>query len=156
MREVQLTRSGEDRRRYEIDGIGWLRNEGLLRLRSEAGTDHGGGWTFQPRGWTGRRFEVLDAVSSQPVAEYRRTGKLTYDGTITWRSRSYDIRRTSAWRQHFSLFLDGEQVLELEVKSFGKRPVVLRIAPILESEPGLVLFACWTCQRFVSQQAGAA
>ena len=155
MREVQLTRSGEDRRRYEIDGTGWLRTVGLFRFRAEAGTDRGTGWAFRPRGWASSRVEVLDALSNLPVAEYRRTGKLSYDGTISWRSRSYDVRRTSTWHQRFALFLGEEQVLELEVKSVWKRPVVLRIAPALESEPGLVLFACWLCQRFVSQQAGS-
>ena len=41
--------------------------------------------------------------------------------------------------------------MELDVKGRAKRPVILRIAPSGESEPGLVLFACWLCQRFVTQ-----
>ncbi len=155
MREVQLRRSATDRHRYEIDGVGWLRGLGLTRTKAEAGATSGHGWVFEPRGWTGRRAEALDGISHLPLAEYRSTRKLSHGGSIVWRSRTYELASTSTWKSRFALSLGEEQLLELRVKSFGKQPVALRVAPALEAEPGLVLFACWLCQGFVSHDAAA-
>ena len=94
-------------------------------------------------------------MSGLPVAEYRRTAKMTHDGIVSWRSRTYDVRATSKWRSHYALFLGDEPLVELEVKSFGKRPVILRLAPSVEHEPGLVHFVCWLCQRFVAQNSSS-
>ncbi len=151
VREVELTRSATDRSRYELEGLGWLRSSGLLRPRTEAGVTGGQHWTFVPRGWTGGRAEALDGVSGLPVGDYRRTGKLSYAGTVTWHSRSYDLASTSRWRQRFAVSLGEHPLVELDVKGRAKRPVTLRIASSVESEPGLVLFACWLCQRFTTQ-----
>ena len=104
----------------------------------------------------GGRAEALDALSGLPVGEYRRTAKLSQDGSVVWHSRTYELRATSKWRSHYALFLDNEPLVELEVKSFGRQPVLLRLAPDIESEPGLVLFVCWLAQRFTAQSAGAA
>ena len=156
MREVQLSRSGADRRRYEIDGIGWLRSVGLLRLRAEAGDSGGQHWAFEPRGWAGHRAEALDGLSGLPVAEYRRTAKLSHGGMITWRSREYHLGPASRWRQRYAISLGEEQLAEIAVKGRGKQPVTLYLAPALETEPGLVLFACWLCQGFVTQSSASA
>ena len=107
MREVVLTRSATDRRRFEIEGLGWLRSSGLVRPRTEAGVTGGQHWAFEPRGWTGGRAEALDGVSGLPVGEYRRTGTLSHAGTVTWQSRSYDLASTSRWRERFALSLGG-------------------------------------------------
>ena len=155
MREVQLSRSGADRRRYEIDGIGWLRSVGLFRLRAEAGTTGDRHWAFEPRGWAGGRAEALDGASGLPVADYRRTAKLSHGGTITWQSRAYDLRPASRWQQRYVVSLGEQQLAEIAVKGRSKQPVTLRIAPSLEAEPGLVLFACWLCQGFVTQSSAA-
>ncbi len=158
MREVRLRRSGDDRRRYEIGGVGWLRSAGWLTQKADAGTGAAAEpeWTFEPRGWTGGKAEALDRRSSLPVGGYHRAKALSHAGSVSWASRTYDLARTRGWRQRYLLSLDAQSVIALEVKGYGKQPVRLSISPTLADEPGLVLFTCWLCQLFAAQDAGAA
>jgi hypothetical protein len=160
MRKLGLTRSVDDRRRWEIVGIGWLRSAGWLSQRAAAGrepfTGAAGDWAFEPRGWTGGRAEALDPGTGLRLGGYRRTSVISHNGTVTWGGRDYELARTSSWRQHFRLSLDGEPAADLAVKSLGRTRVELTLTPLLEHEPGLVLFVCWLCQLFVAQDSAAA
>lgn len=155
MREVQLLRSAEDRRRYEIDGVGWLRSASWLSGRGESGAADATSaeWAFEPRGWAGGRAEALDLRSGMPIGGYRRTATFTHRGEVTWAGRLHTLRTTSSWRQRFELDRDGVAVVALQVRGYGRAPVTLSVAP--DVEPGLVLFTCWLCRLFVTQDSAA-
>ena len=156
MREGTLTRSAEDRRRFELEGYGWLRSEGWLTHKAGAGATSGAGWRFEPQGWTGGRAEALDATSGLPVGVYRRTGSFRQRGTVTWGARSYELTGVGWAGERFQLSSDGATLVELKVRGWGKKRVALTIDESLDREPGLVLFTCWLVQLLVEQSSAAA
>ncbi len=155
MREVELQRSPEDRRLYEIEGVGWLRSASWLSLRGEAG---GVGstvaeWAFEPRGWTGGQAEAIDRRSGLPIGGYQRTRTFSEDGEVTWGGRVHELGRVSRWRSRFQLSDGHATLLVLDVRGYGSRPVTLRVDAALDGQPGLVLFASWLGRLFVAQTA---
>ncbi len=156
MHEGTLTRSVEDRRRFELEGYGWLRSEGWLSHKAESGSTTGAGWRFEPTGWTGGRAEALDAMSGLPVGDYRRTGSFRQRGTVTWGARSYELTGVGWGGQRFQLTSGGTILVELKARSWGRSRVTLTIDESLDREPGLVLFTCWLVQLLLEQSSAAA
>ena len=151
-----LTRSVEDRKRFDLEPWGWLRGKGWLTEKSDAGTPTGTVWHFEPRGWTGGRAEALDAVSGQAVGDYRWTGSFRRRGTVTWGARSYELASEGWFGKRYELRAEDRTFVGLEVKGWGRRPVTIEVDESLDAEPGLVLFSCWLVQLFVAQDAAAA
>jgi hypothetical protein len=151
--EVELTRSADDRRRYELAGYGAERWAGRLSSAAELEARDARTYAATFRGWTRQAARVVDAAGNE-VGGYRGASWRSHDGAVTWRSVAYEVRKESAWRNHYSLRLLEGPVLRLEARLWGRRPVkVSLVEPGLE--PGLVLFAVWLVQTFVSQDASS-
>ncbi|MEZ5096480.1 MAG: hypothetical protein R2731_10375 [Nocardioides sp.] len=157
MQEMELVRSPDDRRRYELAGIGWLRSSSWLSNRAEAGTTAAAPqWAFEPRGWSGGKAEAIDLRSGMPMGGYRRTGAFSHRGEVSWGGRMFEVSKASSWRQRYRLADGAATLAELDVKGYGKRPARMRVEPgVVAAEPGLVLFTCWLCQLFVSQDTAS-
>lgn len=158
MRQLALQRSADDRRRYEIAGVGWLRGAGRLTQRAAAGRVVGATeWEFEPRGWTGGRAEALAAGTGALIGDYRRASAFSHRGEVGWGPTQLRIASDGRWGHLYALSVGEVPVLRLRVHALGGRRVTLDVDAAWEREPGLVLFACWLGQLFAGQDtAGAA
>ena len=150
MIELELTRSRDDRRLYELAGVGTLRLEGLASRRALAQAS-GRRWAIARRGFWRRQIEaVADDGSVDGRYEPRSVRR---GGTVRWGGRELALRPASVWRERYAL-ADGERELALfEGKGWGKRPVKVSLAE--ELEPGLVLFTTFVV-RGLAEDANAA
>jgi hypothetical protein len=153
MAELELSRSRDDRRVYEVDGVGALRVGGLFSrsVTAEAG---GTSWTFDRRGFWGRTIEASDAAGAVVGSFDPRT--IRRGGTLRWGARELALQPASKWRERYAL-LDGERELALlDGKGWGKRPVSITIDQPDAVEPGLLLFAVFLVRQLAEDAATAA
>ena len=152
MTELELRRSPDDRRLYEIDGVGTLRLGGLLSrgASAEAGAT---AWSFAGRGLWPARLEATDAIGD--VVGSFQPRKLRRGGALRWGGRDLELRPASRWRERYAL-ADGERELAvLDGKGWGRRPVRITVDDPGLVEPGLLLFAAFAVRR-LAEDAGAA
>jgi hypothetical protein len=153
MTELELTRRRDDRRVYEVDGVGTLRVGGLF---SRAATAEAGGrsWTFDRRGFWSRTIEASDATGAVVGSFDPRT--IRRGGTLRWGGRELVLQPASNWRERYAL-LDGERELALlDGKGWGKRPVSITVDDLDAVEPGLLLFAVFLVRRLAEDADAAA
>jgi hypothetical protein len=153
MAELELTRTTGDRRVYALDGVGTLRLEGFASRRATAEAA-GTSWRIARRGFWQRRFEAIDAAG-RAVGEFEPRG-LRRGGTIRWAGRQFVLRPASNWRERYAL-ADGErELVVLDGKSWGRRPVKVTIADSETVEPGLLLFAAFVVRGLAEDAESAA
>jgi hypothetical protein len=153
MAELELTRTTGDRRVYALDGVGTLRLEGFASRRATAEAA-GTSWRIARRGFWQRRFEAIDAAGTA-VGEFEPRG-LRRGGTIRWAGRPFVLRPASNWRERYAL-ADGErELVVLDGKSWGRRPVKVTIADSETVEPGLLLFAAFVVRGLAEDAESAA
>jgi hypothetical protein len=151
--ELALTRSADDRRRYELAGLGSLRRPRLLSRDAEVTTRDGVVRTthLSP---TGKYAQITDAHGGQ-VGEYARTRWTDHSGTVTWRGLPYDLTVESHWRNRYLLSHHGSDVVRVACRGWGKKPATLELLDP-RVDPGLVLFTTWLVQTFVEMNSSAA
>src|SRR5689334_3973379 len=100
MAELELTRSGDDRRLYEIAGLGALRFRGLFsrRATAEAGA---AAWSFDRRGVWHTTIEASDATGA--VVGSFAPRNLRSGGSLRWGERDFELRPASMWRERYAL-----------------------------------------------------
>jgi hypothetical protein len=153
MADLELTRSPDDRRRYVIDGVGWLRLEGLgsRRATAEAGERS---WQIGRRGFWGRVIEATDAIGS-PAGRFE-PHTLRRGGTLRWDDRELVLRPAGAWRQRYALADGDRELVLLDGKGWGKRPVRITVEEPAAIDPGLLLFAAFVVRGLAEDGASAA
>jgi hypothetical protein len=152
MVDLQLTRSPDDRRLYVLDGVGTLRLEGWSsrRATAEAGP---ASWQIARSGFWQRAIEAVDAAG-MTVGEFE-PNTLRRGGAVRWDGRELTLRPASMWRERYAL-ADGEhELVVLDGKGWGKRPVKVSIEDPAAIEPGLLLFAAFVV-RSLAEDAGSA
>jgi hypothetical protein len=152
MAELELTRCRDDRRRYEIDGLGALRLGGFLSrgATAQAGTAT---WTFARRGLWQTTIEATDATGA--IFGSFDPRKLRRGGALRWGDRDLELRPASRWKERYAL-ADGDRELALlDGKGWGKRPVKITLDEPDLVEPGLLLFAAFVV-RGLAEDAGTA
>jgi hypothetical protein len=153
MAELELTRSRDDRRLYEVDGVGALR---LGRFFSRRATAEAGAatWLFDRRGlWRGttEASDMTGAVVGSFAPRRLRRG-----GVLRWRGRDFELRPAATWKERYAL-LDGQRELAaLTGKGWGKRPVKITLADPGAVEPGLLLFAAYVVRGLAEDASAAA
>ena len=153
MAELELTRSADDRRRYEVEGVGALRFAGAFsrRATAEAG---GASWSFDGRGLWQRTIQASDAAGTVVGSFDRRSwGR---GGKLRWNGRELELRPASRWKDRYALVEGEDELAILEGKGWGKRPVKLSVGDPATTEPGLLLFAAYLVRRFAEDTASAA
>ena len=152
MDALTLTRSPEDRRRYDLAGIGSIRRPGWFSRSAEIRTPHGvlGSTAQSP---TGKTASLTDTAGGL-VAEYARTRWVDHGGTVTWRGLPYDLVVESHWRNRYLLSRHGVDAVRVTCRGWGKKPATVEVLDAA-TDPGLVLFTTWLAQTFVEMNASA-
>jgi hypothetical protein len=89
MAELELTRTRDDRRLYEIAGVGTLRFEGFFSRRptAEAGA---AAWSFDRRGLWQTTIEASDTTGAVVGSFAPRS--LRRGGSLRWGDRDFELR----------------------------------------------------------------
>jgi hypothetical protein len=156
MAELELTRSRDDSRLYEIAGVGTLRFGGFFsrRATAEAGA---AAWSFDRRGFWQTTIEASDATGAAVGSFAPRT--LRRGGSLHWGARDFELRPASVWTERYALVDQDLEVAVLDGKSWGKRPVRITVDEPNLVEPGLLLFAAFAVRQLAedaSSNAGGA
>ena len=152
MTELELTRSREDRRLYEVDGVGTLRLGGFLArgATAEAGA---ASWSFDRRGFWQRTIEASDDAGVV-VGSFATRG-MRRGGDLRWGGRDLALRPASRWKERYALVHDELELAILDARGWGRRPVRITVEDPGAVEPGLLLFAAFVV-RSLADDAGAA
>ena len=153
MAELELTRTRNERRTYEIEGVGALRLGGFFSrgATAEAGA---ASWSFDRRGlWQGT-IEASDATGVVVGSFSPRT--LRRGGALQWAGRDLELRPASRWKERYAL-VDGDRELAvLDGKNWGKRPVRITLDDAGAVAPGLLLFAAFVVRGLAEDASAAA
>jgi hypothetical protein len=153
MAELELTRSKDDRRLYNLEGIGSLRLEGLFS-RSATATAAGVRWRMGRVGFWGRRIEAVrerNVLAGEFDPRAIRRG-----GELRWNGQPYQLRPASNWVERYALAVGDTEVAVIEGKTWGRKPVKLEILRPEAVEPGLLLFAAYVVRGLADDASAAA
>ncbi|MFN0153125.1 MAG: hypothetical protein ACKVUT_01945 [Gaiella sp.] len=152
MTEHELTRTSGDRRLYSLEGIGTVRLEGLFSNRATA-VAAGSSWRINRRGFWQREIEATDAagavVGELVPRDIRRGGRLR------WGDHELTLRPVSPLRERYALSEDNRELVLLDGKGWGRRPVKITLTEPEAIEPGLVLFAAFVVHRLAANSSGS-
>jgi hypothetical protein len=151
MAVIELTRSREDRRLYELGPLGSLRLEGLLSRRATA-TSAGMTWRIGRAGMFGRHIYALGSGGAV-VGEFEPRA-IRRGGELRWSNQSFELRPASSWRERYALAVGDQELALFEGKGWGRRPVKLEILRPEGIEPGLLLFTAFVV-RGLAEDASA-
>ncbi len=152
MAELVLTRSRDDRKRFDLEGAGsvrlgpWYRGGATILAGDEL-------LEVERRGILRRTIEARDAaggvVGRFGPQGWRRGGPLWWDG------RELALAPSSFWRERYAL-VDGDRELALlDGKGWGSRPVRIRLDDPA-TEPALLLFAAYVVDHLAADSGSSA
>jgi len=153
MADLELTRSREDRRLYELAGLGTLRLEGMFsrRATAEAG---GVAWSLRRVGFWRTAIDASDAAGNVVGAFDPRA--LRRGGTLTWNARAFELRPASRWKDRYALAEADREIAVLDGRSWGRRPVTITVDEPGAVDAGLLLFAAYVVRSLAEDSASAA
>lgn len=153
MIELALTRSRDDRRLYEVGGVGTLRFEGFLSRRATAETG-AHAWSFDRGGFRHRTIKASDATGAIVGSFDPRT--LRRGGSLRWDDRDFELPPASMWTERYALVHHDRELAVLDAKSWGKRPVKITIDEPSLVDPGLLLFAAFAVRQLADDASATA
>ena len=152
MPDLSLTRSRDDRRLYELDGVGTLRFERGLGARRATARAGDRTWRMKTSFW--RRAVAATDEAGAVVGTFDPRA-LRRGGALRWGGRELQLRPASAWRERYAL-ADGDRELALlDARTWGKQPVRISIEDLGDVEPALLLFAIWVVRMLAHDSAAA-
>ncbi|MGE3233158.1 MAG: hypothetical protein AB7O78_05480 [Thermoleophilia bacterium] len=150
--EMELTRSRDDRRRFDLEGAGsirlgpWYRGGATILAGDEV-------LEVERRGILRRTIEALDPAGAVVGRFGPQGGKR--GGPLWWDGRELALRPSSFWRERYAL-VDGDRDLALlDGKGWGSRPVRIRLDDPA-TEPSLLLFAAYVVDRLADDAGSSA
>jgi hypothetical protein len=151
MADLELKRTPHDRRTYDLEGVGTLRLEGWKGPRATADTGVRS-WQFARRGLWKRGIDATDSFGGEAGSfEHRRRRR---GGTLRWGDDDFVLRQASLWHDRYALVEGDRELVVLDGKDWGKRPVRVTVNDPEELDPGLLLFAAFAVRR-LAQEAGS-
>ena len=153
MIELELTRTPGDRRLYLLEGFGTLRLESFF---SHVATAEAGGlsWRLSRRGFWQRVMQATDAAGSV-VGEFVPRD-LRRGGALSWGAHELTLRPVGALRERYVLSDGDHELVLIDGKSWGRRPVKVTLADPGAIAPGLLLFASFVVHELAVNAAGSA
>lgn len=152
MPDLELTRSRDDRRLYELAGVGTLRLEGIFSRRGTAEAA-GTSWAFERVGFWRTAIRATDRSGAVVGGFDPRT--ITRGGTLTWGGRELALRPASVWKDRYALADGDRELAVLDGRSWGRHPVTITVADPGAVEPGLLLFAAYVVRGLAEDTAAA-
>jgi hypothetical protein len=153
MAELELTRSKDDRRLYELGPLGSLRLEGFFSRRATA-TSAGMTWRLGRVGLFGRSIYALGSGNAV-VGEFNPRA-IRRGGELLWNGQSFELRPASAWRERYALAVGDQELALFDGKAWGRRPVKAEILRPEGIDPGLMLFAAFVVRNLAEDASSAA
>jgi hypothetical protein len=153
MTELELTRTRGDRRLYALEGIGTVRLEGMF-ARSASAEASGRSWRFSRRGFWQRVMEATDAAGALEGEFVPRD--IRRGGTLRWGGRELTLHPVSSLRERYALSEGDRDLVLLDGKGWGRRPVKITLAETDAVEPGLLLFTAFVVHQLAVNAASAA
>ena len=151
MADLELKRAPDDRRLYDLEGVGTLRLEGWKGPRATADTGVRS-WLFARRGLWRRGIDATDAFGAMAGSfEHRRRRR---GGPLRWGDDEFVLRQASLWHDRYALVEGDRELAVLDGKDWGKRPVRVTVEDPEEIDPGLLLFAAFVVRR-LAQDVGS-
>ncbi|WP_090968228.1 hypothetical protein [Nocardioides exalbidus] len=151
MGDQLLTQSADDRRRYDLEGVGSIRRMSLFSRTALLLPADGEPFTAQSRGLLSGESEAV-AAGGEQVGEYTHPDLLTRSGRVRWHERTLRLRTTPVLVSRFELIEDGAALLEVQATGWGHPPAKVTVRDA--SDRGLLLFALWLAQGFVDHDSG--
>jgi hypothetical protein len=153
MADLELTRTPGDRRVYALEGVGTLRLEGWgsRRATAETGEDW---WRIARRGFWQRIIDATDSAGA--VAGEFEPRLVRRGGTLRWGDRELELRPASLWRERYALAEGERELVLLDGKGWGRRPVKVTVEDPGAIEPGLLLFAAFVVRGLAEDASAAA
>ena len=152
MTELELTRTRGDRRLYALEGIGTVRLEGMF-ARSASAEAPGRSWHFSRRGLWQRIIEATDEVGTLEGEFVPRD--IRRGGTLRWGGREFTLHPASPLRERYTLSAGDRDLVLLDAKGWGRRPVKIILADTDAIESGLLLFAAFVVHQLAVKAANA-
>ena len=153
MSELELTRAGDDRRTYVLEGVGSLRLEGWSGRRAviEAG---GRRLEAARAGFWQRRIEATDSAGTVAATfaprSVRRGGELDVGG------RALALAPASTFRERYVLVEGERELASFDARSWGKRTVTVTLAEPGALEAWLVLFCAFVARSLADDASSSA
>jgi hypothetical protein len=154
IRELELTRSPDDRRLYVLHAIGTIRRERGIFSRSFIADAAGQSWRFVGCGFMQRVLEAR-AVDGTVVGRFVPRA-IRRDGRLDWGARTLALRPTSAVRERYVVYDGDLDIMVIEGRGWGRRPVKVTWMQPDSGEPALVLFAVVVVHRLAVDASSAA
>jgi hypothetical protein len=151
MGDQVLLQSPDDRRRYDLEGVGSIRRMSLFSRTALLIPVEGEPLTAQSRGLLSGESEAVAAGGGE-VGEYTHPDLLTRSGRIGWRGRELRLRTRPVLVSSYELREDDATLLAVQATGWGHPPAQVTVHDA--SDPGLLLFALWLAQGFVDHDSG--
>ena len=150
---LELTRVRGDHRLYALEGVGTIRLEGILG-RSAHAEANGRRFHFGRRGFWQRAMDATDGTGA-PVGEFVPR-EIRRGGALRWEGRRLTLRPVGALRERYSLRAGDRELVFLDAKGWGTRPVEITIETADAIDPGLLLFAAFVVHQLAVKAVNAA
>lgn len=151
MGDQVLLQSSDDRRRYDLAGVGSIRRMSLFSRTALLLPVDDEPLTAQSRGLLTGESEAV-AAGGGPVGDYTHPDLTTRGGRIGWRGRELRLRTPPGDISSFELHEDGATLLAVRATGWGHLPAQVTVHD--PGDPGLLLFALWLAQGVVAHDSG--
>lgn len=154
MAKIALTRTPGDRRHYTLEGVGTLRLGGVLSRSASAQAD-GRRWDIVASGVLRRVVRATDVATDAEVGVFR-AWTLRRGGDLRWDGHELTLAAASVWRSRYALRDRGIDLVAVEGKGWGRRPVRVEVTDPSSVDPGLLLFTCFVVRALTGDDSGGA
>jgi hypothetical protein len=146
--ELELRRLPNERNIYQLGDVGVVRRNkaGWRSVLAQAGDRQ---WTFAVSGMWTTRVHAIDhtgTVVGQYLPRAFRGG-----GSLRWYDQGLALRPISNWRQRYALNDHGHDIVTVDARAGGRRPVTMAVLDPGLAHPGLLLFtavlAVWSASE---------
>jgi hypothetical protein len=153
-RRLELTRSRHDRFHYDLESVGSIRREGGAFSTTMVAESTGHQWRFEAHGVLRRTFTATNTtgtVIGRFVPRSVRRG-----GQMDWRAGHYMLQPVSPLRERYVLNDGYVDVMVIEGRSWGRRPVAVEVQQVGGIDAGLILFTAFVVHRLAMAASSAA
>jgi hypothetical protein len=151
--QLDLRRLPHQRSDYQLGNVGIVRRSkmGWRAAHLQAGDWQ---WTVAVSGVWKPRVHAIDPAGTV-VGEYLPRA-FRGGGMVRWYDQELPLRPISSWRQRYALTNHGRDIVTVDARTGGRRPVSMTVLHPGLTDPGLLLFTAVAAVWIASDTAGTA